>query len=115
MHQNTSTEFKFAAPESTARADAVPTSAQAQSALQLTRAAIARWRGGSSQAAPVARDLPHVSPQARWLAQAQCGLANWIAQGGFAQADEVPLCGPVLYQLPRCARVQADSADACID
>ncbi|MES2316167.1 MAG: hypothetical protein V4631_01625 [Pseudomonadota bacterium] len=80
-----------------------------QSALQMTRAAIARWSGSARPAS--ARDLVRVSPQARWVAEAQDGLANWIARGGFGQADEhaaAPLTGPVMY------RVGANS-DACID
>ncbi|WP_073212477.1 hypothetical protein [Massilia sp. CF038] len=73
------------------------TMAQAQarsaelSALQLTRAAIARWRG-SAPAASLPRDQTRVSPQARHLARAQRDLAAWMAMGGFAQEGNA--CAP---------------------
>ena len=75
--------------------------ALAQSALHITRAAIARWSGNSDRPVAPARDLVRVSPQARWLANAQYGLAEWIAGGGFAQDDTASSDGlptPVMYQ-----------------
>jgi|GEM_PF-4549841 len=77
------------------------------SALQLTRAAIARWRGKPPSGA-LPRDLFRVSVQARHLASAQRGLAAWIAQGGFAQDEDIVV--PALSAPRRRAR-----ADACID
>lgn len=65
------------------------------SALQLARAAIARW-SGKTPPASLTRDLFRVSVQARHLAQAQRGLAEWIALGGFSQDEEI-----VMPTLPR--------------
>ena len=94
-----------------ARDDSTP--ALAQSALHITRAAIARWSGNSDRPAIPARDRVRVSPQARWLANTQYGLAEWIARGGFAQ-DDTPITDglptPVMYQ------IKTSIADnACID
>ena len=62
-------------------------SSMAQSALQLTREAIARWSGSASPA--TARgDLSRVSPQARWLSKAQQDLTAWIEGGGFSQIGD---------------------------
>jgi hypothetical protein len=100
MRPITPTEPRFAAPDSAVCADTVPATVLAQSALQLTRAAIARWSGSSRPAGAPARALPRVSPQARWLAQAQYGLAEWIARGGFSQDESATqaLSAPVMYQ-----------------
>jgi hypothetical protein len=99
MHHMTSTVPGLTGPE------AVPASALAQSALQLTRAAIARWSGNARPACAPARDLARVSPQARWLADTRYGLDEWIARGGFAQSDEATLTAPTIHH----------SVDACID
>jgi hypothetical protein len=60
------------------------------------------------------RTQPRVSPQARWLAQAQYGLAEWIARGGFSQDEpsSPALTTPVMYQVG--STIQSPS-DACID
>ena len=88
------------------------------SALQIARAAIARW-SGLPRPAPVARDLQHVSPQARWLSQAQGGLEQWIARGGFAQGDDTgsaPLTTPQMYHVSSINPGQhAPHLNACID
>lgn len=106
MRQFTCTQTQFAAPKTGSGDDTASTAALPQCALQITRAAIARWSGNSGPAAPLARDLQRVSPQARWLSQVQCGLADWIARGGFSQPDDVAhgqtvqLTGLSMYQLP---------------
>jgi hypothetical protein len=75
-----------------------PSTAMApQSALQLTRAAIARWTG-KIPAATLPRDTFWISVQARHLAQAQRGLADWIAHGGFSQDEEIVM--PTLTPQP---------------
>lgn len=118
MRQLPSTEPKFTGQPTPASGNTLPANALAHSALQMTRAAIARWRGTTRSPATPARDLRHISPQARWLAQARMGLDSWIAQGGFAQVDlteSSPLpasvmhnCTPTPYSTPHCI-------DACID
>jgi hypothetical protein len=99
MRHMTSTEPGLTGP------DAVPATALAQSALQLTRAAIARWSGSARPSGAPARDLAHISAQARWLADTRCGLDEWIARGGFTQVDDTPLTAPATHH----------SVDACID
>ena len=104
MRQFPCTQTQFAAP--TACSGTASSAALSQSALQITRDAIARWSGNAGSGAPLARDLQRVSPQARWLAQAQCGLADWIASGGFSQAEDASagqpaqLASPSMYQVP---------------
>jgi hypothetical protein len=69
--------------------------ALAMSALQLTREAIARWSGKAVPApAALPRDKSRVSPQARWLAETQRGLAAFFDDGGFAQFERAgaPAC-----------------------
>jgi hypothetical protein len=86
-----------------------------QSALQLTRAAIARWTG-KTPAATLPRDTFWISVQARHLAQAQRGLADWIAHGGFSQDEEIVV--PTLpAQPPRCSvpTPHSGSRFACLD
>ena len=126
MRHFTCTQTQFAAPNSGASGDMVPAEAVSQSALQITRAAIARWSGTGSVAA-LARDVPRVSPQARWVSQAQCGLAAWIEGGGFSQADDAttdataqaaaaPLVTPQMYHLPTaCPRLASPAVNACVD
>jgi hypothetical protein len=96
--------------------------ALSRSVLEITRDAIARWTGKSPSAAPLANDLRRISPQARWLSQAQCGLADWIARGGFSQADDDSpsqsgqLTGPCMYQVPATLPGHSvDNLDACVD
>ena len=122
MRQFTCTQTQFAAPNSGAGDDTTSSAALSQCALQITRAAIARWSGSEGPAAPLARDLRRVSPQARWLSQAQSGLADWIARGGFSQPDEVQpgptmqLTAPSMYQLPATLPGQpAHNFNACVD
>lgn len=62
--------------------------AAAQSALHITRAAIARWTGGTPPRASLRRDAVRLSPQARYIAQARRDLAAWMAHGGFAQDSD---------------------------
>jgi hypothetical protein len=90
-----------------------------QSALQITREAIARWTG-VTPAATLPKDVHRVSPQARHLEQARRDLAAWIADGGFAQDDAVPtpLAAPVMYRPPSLAPLQIRSLigiNACMD
>ena len=70
---------------------------------------IARWQDGSRrQCANL--NLPHnQSARARWYAQAQQGLQEWIARGGFSLPvdahDAAALAGsaasrPTLYRVP---------------
>jgi hypothetical protein len=111
MRHITSTESRFAVADS---------ACAEQSALHMTRAAIARWSGSPVPAGALTRELPRVSPQARWLAEAHNGLADWIARGGFAQADDAapglaPLAKPVMYQLAPHTPAVTSSANACID
>jgi hypothetical protein len=114
MRSITSTEPRFAAPDSAVCADTVPSTILAQSALQLTRAAIARWSGGNRPAGAPVRTQPRVSPQARWLAQAQYGLAEWIARGGFSQDESATTTLPAPVMRDACAAIDTPS-DACID
>ena len=126
MRQFTCTQTQFEAPNSGAGDESTSSAALSQCALQITRAAIARWSGGEAPAAPLARDLQRVSPQARWLSQAQCGLADWIARGGFSQADDAPpgptrqltapSMSPSMYQLPATLPGQpVHNLNACVD
>jgi hypothetical protein len=59
---------------------------ESASALKSAREAIARWTKGAVTPHPV-RAAGRVSPQSRWFAQTQLGLAAWISEGGFSQAD----------------------------
>ena len=113
MRQLPSTEPTFA--DAALRSDTVPATALAQSALQLTRAAIARWSGSARPPGAPVRDLPRISPQARWVAQAQDGLESWIAHGGFSQPDEAPLATPVMHNCGAATQRTERGADACID
>ncbi len=61
--------------------------ALAQSALNSTRLAIARWTGGIHAPRMLEVGSLHVSPQARWYAQTRDGFEAWRAQGGFSQQD----------------------------
>ena len=79
-----------------------PESAESMAALQAARDAIARWTGGVRPSTDLPRDASRVSPQARWVDQAQRNLAQWIEHGGFAQAEGAtaplpPLMRPVMY------------------
>jgi hypothetical protein len=118
MRQLPSTEPKFDGPDAAVCHDTVPATALAQCALHLTRAAIARWSGNPHPAGAPMRDVPRISPQARWLSQAQAGLDTWIADGGFAQADLpelAPRCAPMLLQCAPSSILAQRDANACID
>lgn len=79
--------------------------ADSQSALRMTRDAIARWRGMPLPAASLPRGITRISPQARWLERAHSGLQSWIARGGFADPEPqqtertLALSRPVRYRL----------------
>lgn len=85
-------------------------------ALETARAAIARWTGGVRPSAELAPDVSRVSPQARWVDQAQRNLAQWIAHGGFSQAEGASaplpaLMRPVMYMpafLPLASQSSSD-------
>lgn len=116
MRQLSSTEPKFTAPDASG-ADGAPETVLAQSALHMARAAIARWSGSHPARAP-ARDLTRISPQARWLAQAQYDLETWIAHGGFSQTDETtlaPLATPVMHNCAAAPLAASHAMRACID
>ena len=120
MRNITPTEPTF--PASVLAASVRPSSSRLSlSASQMTREAIARWSGSSRPAA--VRDLPRISPQARWLAKAQQDLAAWIDCGGFSQiggpsapALLPPLPTPVMYNITAAALgITTHDEDACID
>lgn len=120
MRMTTPTEPMFAATDVTASADAASsTNTMALSALRMTRDAIARWTGGTTPPAAVARDLCRVSPQARWLAKTRQDLAAWIECGGFSQMGDAaldrmpPLPGPVMFDVAACGH--AGSRDTQVD
>ena len=115
MRPITASEPRFPVSGRALCADAMPATALARSALQQTRAAIARWSGKALPDGALVREVPRISPQARWVAEAQYGLADWIARGGFAQVDDsaAPLPAPLMYQLP--TQSVATSSSACID
>jgi hypothetical protein len=107
MHDQMHTEATFTATQHL-RADNL-----ALSALQTARDAIARWSGKAlPAAAALPRDAARVSPQARWLAETQRGLAAFFEDGGFAQFEgaEAPLPAllrPTMYAI--------DPANAYVD
>ena len=115
MRQLPSTEPKFTGQPTPAPGNTLPANALAHSALQMTRAAIARWRGTTRSPATPARDLRHISPQARWLAQARNDLDSWIAQGGFAQAESSPLPASAMHHFTPIPYAAPRRVDACID
>lgn len=123
MRNITPTEPRFGTQDCQAPAGACPAKLSTRSALQTTRDAIARWTGVRATAAP-ARDASRVSPQARFFAQAQLGLAEWIGHGGFSQPDILPLAArrpaspaPVKHGVATLAATGSNSknADACVD
>ncbi|NHZ93081.1 hypothetical protein F2P45_29330 [Massilia sp. CCM 8733] len=68
-------------------ADNLPDNPLAQSALETTRDAIARWTGGIHLPRMLVPGMVRVSPQARWYAQANQGFQEWLSQGGFQGVD----------------------------
>ena len=105
------TEPTFTATQFPPAADAL-----AISALHTTREAIARWSGKlPAHAAALPRDQSRVSPQARWLAETQRGLAAFVERGGFAQFEGAgaplsDLLTPTMYCLS-----DSEKANVCID
>jgi hypothetical protein len=106
------------APSDGTSPEACPAEALAASALLHARAALARWRGKPLPDTAPVPDLARISPQARWVANARCGLEDWIANGGFGQAEapaQPPsLTRPMMYRLDKAACGHC-GADACID
>lgn len=94
-------------------------SAEAMAAMDAARVAIARWTGGVRPLAELPRDIARVSPQARWVDQAQRNLAEWIEHGGFSQAEGAsaplpPLMRPVMYTPNLSASLSSKTGDtAC--
>ncbi len=120
MRHLTCTQPQIAAPNPAAGEGAAHACPASHSALQIARAAIARWSGSPAAGSTLARDVARVSPQARWVAEAQCGLADWIARGGFSQSDDpladAPLATPQLYQLSAIKPSRlSPNLNACID
>ena len=89
--------------------------ALAMSALQTTREAIARWRGKALPGTALARDMSRVSPQARWLAETQRGLAAFFEDGGFAQFEGANAPLPALITPTMYCAAPAGNAKACMD
>ena len=89
--------------------------ALAESALQNTQLAIARWTGGIHRPRMLQVGSLHVSAQARWYARAFDGLQQWVERGGFSQHDEM---APPTRRGER-PRINidntVDSAGACVD
>ena len=111
-------------------ADNLPDNPLAQSALETTRDAIARWTGGIHLPRMLVPGMVRVSPQARWYAQANNGFQEWLSQGGFgqgfdgdtSQASSADCAGAAALDVDcaqrraqRLRTVDADSSDACID
>lgn len=114
-------------------ADNLPDNPLAQSALETTRDAIARWTGGIHLPRMLVPGMVRVSPQARWYAQANHGFQEWLSQGGFQTADGDALASAEAAMRADCGgrgvldvaaqqeladqlrTVEADNSDACID
>jgi hypothetical protein len=83
-------------------------SALCRAAHIATKFIIERWQDGSRQHC-ANLNLPHSqSARARWYAQTQQGLQDWVARGGFSQPvdahDAAALAGscairPILYRM----------------
>lgn len=90
--------------------------AMAMSALQTTRDAIARWTGKALPAASaMPRDASRVSPQARWVAETQRGLAAFFEHGGFAQFEGAAEPLPALLKPTMYAVTSVENVRACMD
>ena len=116
-------------------ADNLPDNPLAQSALETTRDAIARWTGGIHLPRMLVPGMVRVSPQARWYAQANHGFQEWLSQGGFQGVDgdaaaagvsnagvRADCAGHVALDVAppaqmddRLRTVDADNSDLCID
>lgn len=110
-------------------ADNLPDNPLAQSALETTRDAIARWTGGIHLPRMLVPGMVRVSPQARWYAQANQGFQEWLSQGGFQGADgdaagvadadlRTDCAGRVALDVAssdRLRTVDAENSDFCLD
>lgn len=86
--------------------------ALAQSALNSTRLAIARWTGGIHAPRMLEVGSLHVSPQARWYAQTRDGFEAWRAQGGFSQQDHARNARDEEYFVPN---IDIRTSDAFVE
>lgn len=122
MQHITSSSPAFTATGPQASLDCARASDLAMSALQTTREAIARWTGGVLPAEALPRDLARISPQARWVSQAQRGLAMWKECGGFSQTEQ-PMCStampplptPLMLDISALPDTNTEHIDACMD
>lgn len=115
-------------------ADNLPDNPLAQSALETTRDAIARWTGGIHLPRMLVPGMVRVSPQARWYAQVNHGFQEWLNQGGFQGVDadaaaagvanagmRADCAGQVALDVAppqmddRLRTVDAENSDLCID
>ncbi|NHZ42998.1 hypothetical protein [Massilia aquatica] len=110
-------------------ADNLPDNPLAQSALETTRDAIARWTGGIHLPRMLVPGMVRVSPQARWYAQANQGFQEWLSEGGFQGADgdagasadsalRTDCAGRVVLDVAasdRLRTVDAENSDFCLD
>ncbi len=111
MRHSMHTEPTFTAPQFSPAHDAL-----AMSALQSTREAIARWSGKAIPAADaLPRDTTRVSPQARWVAETQRGLAAFFEDGGFSQFDGAGAPLPELVKPMMYTIHPSENANACMD
>lgn len=101
---------------------AAPASPNAESALQNTRMAIARWTNGIHTPQMLVPGLVRISPQARWYAQANNGFQEWINEGGFSQAFEEPAAplhtpdaGAAAMLKGILGMIDTENADICLD
>jgi hypothetical protein len=111
MRHTMHTEPTFTAIQAQPTQDAL-----ALSALQTTREAIARWTGkASSSGSTLPRDTSRVSPQARWLAETQRGLAAFFEDGGFAQFEGAGAPLPEMLMPSHYAANASEKMNACMD
>jgi hypothetical protein len=111
MRHTMHTEPTFAAIPTQPTQDALALSAQ-----KTTREAIARWTGKASCAGAVLpRDTSRVSPQARWLAETQRGLAAFFEDGGFAQFEGAGAPLPDMLMPSHYAAYSREKMNACMD
>ncbi|MEJ7805329.1 MAG: hypothetical protein WKG03_05345 [Telluria sp.] len=111
MGKQMHTEPTFTATQFPPAADAL-----AMSALQSAREAIARWSGKvPPAAAALPRDTSRVSPQARWVAETQRGLAAFFEHGGFAQFEGAGAPMPAFLRPTMYAINAAEKVNACME
>ena len=89
--------------------------ALAESALQNTQLAIARWTGGIHRPRMLQVGSLHVSAQARWYARTFDGLQQWVERGGFSQHDDA--AAPTRRSERQCINIDStvDSTGTCVD